>query len=338
MSYDSFKAQLTGVIRSIMPDDTKRIMDAVDLVAREYDIDLKDGESGQNAEEAMKIMEDFLAAKGVEEKSPNTLDMYRCVLRGFLSHVSKPVTAISPQDVREYLAYCKAEKHHKTVTIGNTRRVLSSFCEWCSQEGIIGANPIKRVAAIKAEPSPVHAMQRVELEVLRSSCTCVRDKALVDFLYSTGARVSEACNAKLSDINWEKKTLIIRHGKGNKTRTTYINPVCEVSLKAYINSRTDDSPYIFTRERVSKKLMDKPLSPKALQDSVNRIVRKSGHQYTVKVTPHVFRHTVATVALHNGMPVNQVQKFLGHEHIATTLIYAETDDSDVQRSHTMYTA
>ena len=202
-------------------------------------------------------------------------------------------------------------------------------------ESIVTINPVKRIATIKVEDSPRHAMQRTELEYLRNACLSLRDKALVDFLYSTGGRVSEVCNARITDINWEKKSVSIRHGKGNKSRLTYLNPEAEVSLKAYLASRSDSSPYIFTRIRGRS---DKPLSPKAIQEAIGKIVLNSSRDFSVHITPHIFRHTIATVALRNGMPLEQVQRFLGHSKPETTLIYAEVSDDDVRRSHSMYAA
>ena len=223
----------------------------------------------------------------------------------------------------------------KNSTIGNVYRVLNSFFEWCTTEGICPANPVKRITSIKQEKKPRKAMKRIELEYLRNACTNPRDKALVDFLYSTGVRVSELCNARIDHIDWERKTILIEHGKGNVTRPTYMNPVSEVSLKTYLASRSDDSPYLFTRTRGRSA---DPLDAKTVQNAIDRIVRLSGRKFSVRITPHVFRHTIATVLLRNGMPVEQVQRFLGHANINTTMIYAEVRDEDVSRSHSLYAA
>lgn len=178
-------------------------------------------------------------------------------------------------------------------------------------------------------------MKRIELEYIRNACTNLRDKALVDFLYSTGARVTELCYAKIENIDWEKKSLLIEHGKGDVTRFTYLNPECEVSLKAYLNSRKDNSPYIFARTRGDSSL---PLTAKSIQSTIDNIVVRSGRNFSVHITPHIFRHTIATVLLRNGMPVEQVQRFLGHANINTTMIYAEVSDDVVRHSHFMYAA
>ena len=325
MGFDSFKTELLSLLQDGM--SVSQIIDCVEAVAVSYEI--KPKQTSKYEPEALKM---FLAAKDVEEKSSQTLKLYRSVITSFLRFVDRPVGSITTSDIREYLSHCK-QSGHKNVTIGNTRRILNGFFEWLVLEQIVAVNPVRRISAIKTEKSPRHAMKRIELEYLRNSCAAPRDKALVDFLYSTGARVSEVCNARIDDIDWEKKTVLIEHGKGDVTRLTYLNPEAEVSLRNYLSTRADDSPYIFTRTRGISPVR---LTAKAIQNAINDIVSRSGRTFSVKITPHVFRHTIATILLRNGMPVEQVQRFLGHANINTTMIYAKVSDDDVRRSHQMY--
>ena len=327
MNYDSFKLSFSAMLRDGM--SVSEVLSCLDAVSSAFDIRSKDSPPRDP-----EILTMFLDAKDVEEKSKKTLKLYRSVLSRFLQSVDCAVSSITTADIRHYLSLCKANGH-KNTTIGNTRRILNGFFEWCVLEGICHANPVRRIAAIKQEKSPRHAMQRIELEYLRNACHTQRDKAMVDFLYSTGVRVSEICAARIEQIDWERKTVLIKHGKGDVTRLTYLNPECEVSLKAYLSSRSDSSPYIFTRTRGST---SSPLNAKTVQNAIDRIVSLSNRQYSVHITPHVFRHTIATVLLRNGMPVEQVQRFLGHAKIDTTLIYAEIHDEDVRRSHSLYAA
>jgi len=319
MNYTDFKVRLASLLRDGMT--VSQILEAVNTAL---------GEEHQPQD----VLQMFLDAKDVEEKSKGTIKLYRSILSNFLASVSCPVSAITTADVRHYLSSCKASGQ-KNSTIGNTRRILSGFFEWCSLEGFCTINPVKRISAIKHEKSPRHAMKLIELEYLRNACESLREKALVDFLYSTGVRVSECCEARISNIDWERKTVLIEHGKGNVSRLTYLNPEAEVSLKAYLASRVDDSPFIFART-VGKSVTR--LNAKTVQNIISRIVARSGRTFSVKITPHVFRHTIATVLLRNGMPIEQVQRFLGHAKIDTTLIYAEVRDEDVCRSHSLYAA
>ena len=327
MDYDAFKVQLTAMLADGMT--VRQVAACLDALSASYEIRRKE-QRPQDAD-ALSL---FLAAKDVEEKSCRTLKLYRSVLSRFLRAVGRPIHAISTNDVRLYLSACK-QSGYKNTTIGGTRRIINGFFEWCVLEGVCAVNPVKRIAAIKQEKSPRKAMKRIELEYLRNACNTLRDKALVDFLYSTGVRVSECCAARIDHIDWEQKTVLIEHGKGDVTRLTYLNPEAEVSLRAYLASRADDSPYIFARTRGRSA---ESLNAKTVQNAIDRIASQSGRAFSVRITPHVFRHTIATVLLRNGMPVEQVQRFLGHAKIDTTLIYAEIRDDDVRRSHSLYAA
>ena len=327
MNHDIFKTQLASLLRDGMT--VPEILACLDSVSASFDIRCR-----EQLPRDPEVLTMFLDAKDVEEKSARTLKLYRSVLSRFLRSVGRPVSQVTTADIRHFLSSCK-RSGHKNSTISNTRRILSSFFEWCALEGVCHVNPVRRVSAIRQEKSPRKAMKRVELEYLRNACESVRDKALVDFLYSTGVRVSECCSVRIDHIDWERKIVLIEHGKGNVTRPTYLNPEAEVSLRAYLDSRTDNSPYIFARSRGRSAL---PLDARTVQDAINRIVARSGRTFSVRITPHVFRHTIATVLLRNGMPVEQVQRFLGHANINTTMIYAEVRDEDVRRSHSLHAA
>lgn len=333
--YELFKVLFSEKLSSILDSSTAReVLHCLDSVARDFSVTRRDSAADPPSDSLPEHLRFFLAAKTVENKSPSTVEHYRGILTIFFRTVRKPVKDISTADIRDYLSRCR-EAGNKSVTVGNVRLVLSSFFEWCALEGHVPANPVKRISAIKTGKSPRKAMKRIEIEYLRNSCCNLRDKALVDFLYSTGVRVSEFCNARIDNIDWEKKAVLIEHGKGNVTRWTYLNPESEVSLRAYLDSRRDNSPYIFAPACGTS---DKPIAPRTVQNAIDRIVARSGKRYSVKISPHIFRHTIATVLLHNGMPVEQVQRFLGHANINTTMIYAEVRDEDVRRGHSMYAA
>lgn len=327
MDYEVFKVQFLSLLTDGMTVD--QIMDSLDAVSSGYEIRKR-----EHLPQDPDVLSMFLDAKDVEEKSKRTIKLYKSVVSRFLRSTNCAVPSITTADVRHYLSLCK-KSGQKNTTVGNTRRILNCFFEWCVQESVITANPVKRIHAIKQEKSPRKSMKRIELEYLRNACDSLRDKSLVDFLYSTGVRVTEACEARIDHIDWERKTILIEHGKGDVTRLTYLNPEAEVSLRSYLESRKDDSPYIFTRSRGKTAL---PLNAKTIQNAIDHIVALSGRSFSVRITPHVFRHTIATVLLQNGMPVEQVQRFLGHANINTTMIYAEVHDDDVRRSHSLYAA
>ena len=216
--------------------------------------------------------------------------------------------------------------------LDHKRIILNSFFAWLVDEDMIRKNPMRHIKPIKSEESVRLPMSQLELEKVRKSCKTLREKALVDFLYSTAARISEVVNMKIDDINFTDRTVLIRCGKGGKTRITFINAESEVSLRAYLASRTDDDPAGF----VSVKKPIHGVQKKALEIEVANIVSRCN--ISVHVTPHVFRHTAASLALQRGMPIDQVQKWLGHARIQTTLRYAKTLNFDVKLSHQKYVA
>lgn len=333
-SFDSFRLDLRAALGGFLKDPglVNAVLDAVETVAQHYSVERVDPAAAFQPD-ALEILESYLTAKSVEEKSPGTIKTYRSYLAAFLRFAGRPVQEITAAVIRDYLLLCKNHKHYKDNSMETLRRCINGFFDFCVTEEIILKNPCKRIHPIRCEKKARSGMKLIELEYIRCSCRTLRERALVDFLYSTGCRVSEVCNCMLSDVDWENKTVTVHLGKGKVTRCTFLNPESEVSLKAYLTSRASSGAYLFTRERGSS---DKPLTPKCIQDIIRRIVSRA--QISTHVTPHVFRHTLATVALHNGMPVEHVQRLLGHANINTTMIYAEVDNDDVRLSHLRHLA
>ena len=333
--YESFKSELLMMLKTTEIDQSAIDMVSIclDRVSQKYKIVKESTELSTvcSFPEAAKL---FLASKAAEGKSPGSVKTYKSYLNSMFASIRKPVDQITANDIRIYLYYCREKLNYKASTIETIRRVINNMFEWCVLEEIVQKNPCKRIKPGKTEKNLRHAMKPIELEYMRRSCKNIREKAIIDFLYSTGARVSEVCNCKLSNIDWEKKTVLIEHGKGGVSRLTFLNPESEVSLKSYLTLRKDKTDYIFS---ASKQHANAPLTPRSIQRIIDRIANRSDN-ITTHVTPHVFRHTVATNALKNGMPVEQVQRFLGHANINTTMIYAQVDVEDVRLSHAKYVA
>lgn len=178
--------------------------------------------------------------------------------------------------------------------------IITTFFDWCISEGLpVKINPARAINPIKTEVKPREALTPIELEYIRDACKTLREKALIDFLYSTACRVSEVVNAKISNINWPEHSILIEHGKCNITRYTYINAECEVSLRAYLNSRNDNIDSVFITGRKPLHALGK----KSIEVEINKICKRVEDKLHCHVYPHLFRHTAATIALHNGMPI-----------------------------------
>ena len=330
MSYEIFRNSLSLQLLQAIPSEyLDTVLSIVDNIASGYTITKKPTEIivFDSVPEAVRL---YIAAKAVEKLSPKSLAHYLRTLSAFFRSLAKSPDKVTANDIRVYLFQYRSARNIKDVTLENIRMVLSGFFRWCQDEEIIQHNPCARIAPIRCEQARRKAMTPLELEVIRKACRDPREKAVVDFLFATGARVSELCAVCLSDINWDDRTVLIRCGKGGKSRTVYLNAESVVSLKAYLETRDDSAPFLFVSSRGPRH----GLTSRAIQKLISGIMSRASVR--THVTPHIFRHTSATVALRAGMPVEQVQRMLGHSNINTTMIYADVDDSDVRASHSKY--
>lgn len=328
MSYEIFRDALSLHLLSILsPDQVDKVLSVVDTIATDYTFELKTKELilFDRVPEAVRI---YIAAKSVEKLSTKTLELYLRTLQTFFGTVAKSPDTVTANDIRVYLFQYQHTRQVADCTIKHIRQILCGFFTWCLDEDLISKNPAARVAPIHCEQRHRSAMTPLELEVIRKACMDPREKAVVDFLYATAARVSEVCAVMLADIDWDRRSVLIRKGKGGKSRTVYLNAEALVSLRAYLKSRTDSGVFLFPGRS------GRPLSARSIQKMVERIISRT--DVKTHVTPHIFRHTSATVALRAGMPLEQVQRMLGHSNINTTLVYTDVDDSDVRRSHGKY--
>ena len=196
-----------------------------------------------------------------------------------------------------------------------------------ASEEYLDKNPAINITPIKYERIHKKPMSQLELEKIRLACKTKREKAIVETLYSTGCRVSELEHLNISDVNFETKEVIL-FGKGNKHRTSYLNAKAEVALRDYLNERTDDNPALFVYDR-------KPYSrfkKSGIELMIRKIMERTSDVST-HVTPHVFRHTIASVALNRGMNIVDVSKLLGHNRVETTMEYITTNSSSIKNNH-----
>ena len=327
MSFNVFRSDLYSRIAPVLPDDQLTfILNTLDDLSSSWDFTPKTNTiiTSGGLPDVVRL---YIASKSVENLKRGTLENYFRVLSRFFSMVRRPVEEVTAGDVRLFLNWYKENNHVTNSTLEHTRLVLYAFYEWLMNEELCRRNPVRQIRPIRCEDNPRLPMTALELEKVRSSCRTLREKAMVDFLYSTAARVSEFCDCKRSDVNLIDHTVRIEHGKGDKARTTFINAKSEISLRAYLDSRSDTSESLFVTSCSPYHKMSK----RAVENEINRIVSRCS--LSVRVTPHIFRHTAASLALQRGMPIEQVQRFLGHARIQTTLRYAKTLDLDVKLAH-----
>lgn len=273
-------------------------------------------------------LEDFLVSKALEGKSPETIGRYRYELNRLLSYVNKGVTDILPGDISGYMRMYKKIRKVSNQTLKNVRTVYSSFFTWLFLHDRIQKNPMILVEDIKVEQRLKKPYTDEERELMLRNCKSLRDKAMLEFMYSTAVRVSELASINREDIRFSTKDLIV-FGKGGKERVVYLNDRTNMYVREYLESRTDKNPALFVGIRAPHNRMTKA----GIEDAVRRIGRRAGVK---NAHPHRFRRTAATNALNRGMPVQEVSKFLGHAKLDTTMIYCSVDEVTVKNHHRKY--
>lgn len=273
----------------------------------------------------MDILDEFILSKSLEGKSSKTLERYSFEMKRLLSYISKPVDQIISNDISMYLIAYKRIRKVSNSTLKNVRAVFSSFFAWARDYNKIPINPMLQVESIKVEKKLKKPFTDEERELLLRTCKNLRDKAILEFLYSTGVRVSELTQLNISDVHFVDKDLTV-YGKGNKERIVYINDKTNMYLREYIKSRTDNNPALFVGVK-------KPYS-RLTKNGVEYIVRELGKKAGVKNSyPHRFRRTIITNALNRGMQLQEVMVFAGHSKPETTMMYCEVDKDSVKLHH-----
>ena len=273
-------------------------------------------------------LEDFLMSKALEGKSPNTVERYRYELQRLLSYVNKAVVDISDGDISNYMRAYKAIRQISNQTLKNVRAVYSGFFAWLRDRDRIRKNPMVLVEDIKVEKKIKKPFTDEERELLLRNCETLRDKAMMEFLYSTAVRVSELVALNRNDIRWTTKDLTV-FGKGSKERTVYLNDITNMYMKEYLETRSDDNEALF----VSIRNPHERLSKRGIENIIKRTGKRAGVD---KAHPHRFRRTAATNALNRGMPVQEVAQLLGHAKLETTMVYCSVDQAGVKYHHQKY--
>lgn len=275
-----------------------------------------------------KLVEGFISAKRVEGCSEKSLNYYKITIDKMIEGINKPIKEIVTDDLRNYLTNYQEKKNLSRMTIDNIRRIFSSFFSWLEDEDYILKSPVRRIHKIKSTTVVKETYTDESLEIMRDSCKNLRDLALIDILASTGMRIGELVLLNKEDINFNERECIV-FGKGNKERIVYFDARTKIHLKNYLDSRKDKNNALFV----------------SLKEPYNRItiggietrLRKLGRELNIpRVHPHKFRRTLATVAIDKGMPIEQLQRLLGHQRIDTTLQYAMVKQNNVKLAHKKY--
>jgi site-specific recombinase XerD len=325
----------------------------VDAILGEYEIQRRSTEVALLSEDRNEyLFKKFLMAKIVKGCTDRTVKYYGSTLDFIFERIHKTADEVTADDIRYYMAVRQKKDGVSKVTIGNEQRVLGSFYTYLVSEEIICKNPMAKVERIKCRKKKKNAFTEIESEKIRDAAKNARERAIVEVLFSTGCRVTELVSIKISDIDKDK---MIVHGKGEKDRMVYLNAKAVIAIERYLAERNDNNPYLFcggyyvqekrgclyqnakNGEWYKDAELVHPSNPAdkgTIEQLMRRLKKRSG--ITSGCYPHKFRRTCATMALKRGMPIEQVSKMLGHENIATTQIYLDIDESELEQAHRKY--
>ena len=322
------QAVLDGMRVVLTEKQLEMLTDVTRKALSECEITPKLAEEEQRNKENAELLGAFISSKKVEGCSVKTIHYYESSIEKLISTINKNVCDIETKDIRCYLADQQEQRGLSKVTIDNLRRIYSSFFSWLEDEDYITKSPVRRIHKVRTDALVKEVLTDENIEVLRDSCQEIRDVAMVDLLLSTGMRVGELVKINREDIDFHERQCVV-FGKGNKEREVYFNARTKIHLKKYLEQRTDANPALF----VSLRAPHTRLTISGVEVRLRQLGKKVNLN---KVHPHKFRRTLATMAIDKGMPIEQVQKMLGHVKIDTTLHYAMVNQANVKMAHRKY--
>ncbi|WP_051330942.1 site-specific tyrosine recombinase/integron integrase [Aneurinibacillus terranovensis] len=270
------------------------------------------------------LVENFLAEKKLNGCSAGTIKNYRIELNKFKESIDKNVDEITDIDIKHYLSEFA---NLKKSTLSTKISVLKSFFSYLFDEELIKKNPMQKIKRMKEEKNQPKYLSMDEMLRLREGCgQDIRLRSLLELMFESGCRISEVCDIKKQDIDWETNSIIVK-GKGSKERVVFFHTNTKHFLKRYLESRYDDCPFLF----VTKKGIPRKVNPRSIQMEMKKLGIKS--QISQGIHPHMLRHTFATYLLNKGMDISIVAELLGHEKLSTTQIYAKVT---IQRKSAEY--
>lgn len=326
MEKEEFLSKLLDVMKPfIWKKDVKAVKDTITKCFEGVEIRQIDDGNPITNEDALKL---FVDAKRIEGCSERSIGYYNTTLKALFKSITKNYLVIETEDLRKYLSDYSQNSKASKITVDNVRRVISTFFSWLESENYIMKSPTRRIHKIKVGKVVKETYSDEMIELIRQNVSSHRDLTIIDFLISTGVRVGELVKLNITDLNLEAKECVVV-GKGNKQRKVYFDARTKIEIQQYLSSRNDDSKALFVS-------FSKPFN--RLQISgVETVLKKIGKKVGLgRVHPHKFRRTLATKAIDKGMPIEQVQKMLGHAKIDTTLEYAMVDENNVKNSHKKY--
>lgn len=278
-----------------------------------------------NDEKNDDFLECYLSALSVENRSQKTIDRYKYIIGRMMDFINVPTRHITVYHLRSYLASEK-ERGIADQTLEGYRAIYTAYFNWLQRENLIERNPTANLGTIKCAKKEKETYSDIDMEKLNRSCCSIRDRAILNFLASTGCRISEMTGLNRDSVNLEALECVV-HGKGNKERTVYLSEVAGMLIYQYLSERKDLNPALFVGKRIER------LNPGGVRAMLNKLAYKAGVDH---VHPHKFRRTLATNLSRHGMSVQEIAKIMGHEKLDTTMGYVDMNKDDIKSSYRRY--
>lgn len=325
---NKFIDQIQRSLSTILEADTLfRVTNKIIAVLDDYEVEKRCTEITVYDDANDRLLRQYASCLAVEGKSQRTVVAYIYTVRRFLEHAGKPINEIGRYDIRSFIAYEK-NRGLSNVTVRNEQAYISAFMKWAVIEEIIPSNPCDAVKAIKFSEPDKEPFSNVELDALRSACQNPKERTVIELLASTGIRVSELTKLDISDIDFSKLSVHVRQGKGGKDRTVYMTDVARIHVQKYLIPRNTDSNALIIGRKGR-------YNPNGIWKLLQAIGKRAG---VTDVYPHRFRHTLASNLASRGVPVQEIQKLLGHSGVNTTMKYIHTDMQNVEYSYRQHIA
>ena len=321
---------MKDMVKYLSPYQLQKLKATLQSKLEDVEINLILDKEKLNADKSSNanLLKMFISAKDVEGCSSKTLKYYKEILERFINDIEEPIKEITTDEIRHYLTNYREQRGCSLTSIDNIRRVFSSFFKWLEDEDYITKSPVRRIHKIKTLTQVKEEFSDEELEKMREGCKNIRELAIIELLYSTGMRVGELVNLNIKDMNFAERSCIVL-GKGNKQREVYFDVRTKLHVEEYLKTRDDDNVALL----VSKNKPHQRLTSATIEFFIRELGRSLGIE---KAFPHRFRRSFASLAIDKGMPIEQVQKLLGHIKIETTLHYTVVKQSNVKFSHRKY--
>ena len=297
------KTELAHRICTTFPVSTPITVEAVTAILKDYII-IKD--SDEQRSDLNRRIKYYLGAKRIDGLSERTLKNYRYNLEMFAERMNKSAAKITTDDIRGYIGYLAENRHLAETSLQTHINTLRAFFGWLHIEEKIKKNPMAKIKSLKLDKKGARqALTVEELERLRDACVTYREKALIEFLVSSGCRLSEVAQLSASDLDLMSRSVQVT-GKGDKDRVVFFSIRARLMIEEYMVSRKGGTGLF-----VSSKAPYESLRPRAIQRMVRTISLRAG--LDKRVHPHLLRHTFATLALNGGMDIAVIQRLLGHD-------------------------